>query len=150
MKKLILLALACFPSALMASSLPREPYGYRVAVTSVYDGDTFDFDGSAWSPFPNLRWSIRIRGIDTPEKRSKCEMEKILALKARDVSVALIREARGQIFLSAIQHDKYGGRFDAVVTLPDGRVLGDILISKGLARPYFGGKKEPWCKGAGR
>lgn len=152
------------PLALMAS-IPataqismREKYGYPVKVTSVYDGDTFTIDGEEWSPFPNLVWKVRIRGIDTPEKRGKCGRERELAKRAHSLTISLLerndkqrtalilnRRKGYRVWLSAIQHDKYGGRFDAVVTLSDGSSLGDHLINAGVARPYFGGKKRTWC-----
>ena len=140
-------------------------------MTDVYDGDTFTIDGEEWSPFPNLTWKVRIRGIDTPEKRSKCVSERKLAERAKRLAVYLLSESEKSrlhsalaelnddpnrtalrkrkpgytVWLTAVEHDKYGGRFDAVVTLADGSSLGDKLISSGLARPYFGGKKVPWC-----
>ena len=43
--------------------------------------------------------------------------------------------------------DKYGGRFVATVFDKNGKNVGDILISEGLAVPYFGDKKiSNWCK----
>ena len=155
--------LATIPAS--AQNTSRKKYGFPVRVTEVYDGDTFTFDGSGWSPFPNLTWKVRVRGIDTPEKRGKCAFEKALARKAHQTTISLLNRSerlrrsslpirerlsiRGQgyiVWLSAVQHDKYGGRFDAVVTLSDGTSLGDHLIDAGLARPYFGGRKQGWCK----
>ena len=49
------------------------------------------------------------------------------------------------IELKNIKDDKYLGRIDANVILPDGRDVGDILIKEQLARPYNGGKRHSWC-----
>jgi endonuclease YncB( thermonuclease family) len=31
------------------------------------------------------------------------------------------------------------------VTMPDGRDLGEALVSAGLARPYDRGQRQSWC-----
>ena len=38
--------------------------------------------------------------------------------------------------------DKYGGRYDATITLADGRDFAATMIDAGHAVPYFGGAKE--------
>ena len=128
-----------------AQPLVQERYGYRVLVDKVHDGDTFTIRGDGWSPFPNLSWSIRVRGIDTPELSSKCKAEHELALRARDTADALIMQSGRYVWLQQVGHDKYGGRFDATVVLANGQSLGDILVNQGYAHSYDGGKKEPWC-----
>ena len=128
-----------------AGAIPREANGYPVRVLAVKDGDTFEIDSRGWSPFPNLTWSVRVRGIDTPEKRSKCAAEKAAAMRAKDFTTALMRRYGNRVWLQAVAHDKYGGRFDAVAVFANGQSLGDILIKAGLARPYFAGKRPPWC-----
>jgi len=40
--------------------------------------------------------------------------------------------------------DRYG-RTIALVQLPDGRDLGELLISRGLGRPYHGERRHGWC-----
>ena len=47
--------------------------------------------------------------------------------------------------LQNIKDDKYLGRIDANVILPDGRDLGDVLIKQKLARSYSGGRRLGWC-----
>lgn len=132
-----------------AQSITRETQGYPVRITKVVDGDTFEIDSTAWSPFPNLRWRIRVRGIDTPEKSSKCLAEREAAKRMTAATLYIIERSQKRVWLQAVQHDKYGGRFDAVVVLVDGKSLGNMLIDSGLARPYLGGKRKPWCDSAG-
>jgi micrococcal nuclease len=43
-----------------------------------------------------------------------------------------------------LEWDKYGGRILSNVYL-DGELYSKKIIDAGLARPYFGDKKEPWC-----
>ena len=41
--------------------------------------------------------------------------------------------------------NKYGGRVLAKVETADGQDLSQRLLKAGHARPYEGGKREPWC-----
>jgi micrococcal nuclease len=58
---------------------------------------------------------VRVLGVDTPEIRGECPEESDKALAARDfVRELLVGEL---VLLADVQHDKYGGRVDAVVLL---------------------------------
>lgn len=93
-----------------------------------------------------LKLSIRVIGIDTPEKapRAKCKKEAELGEKATKMTKLLLSSAQ-DIGFSEIKWDKFGGRIDAKVSV-DRVDLGESLISAGLARPYHGEKKQSWCK----
>jgi endonuclease YncB( thermonuclease family) len=76
-----------------------------IIVTEVVDGDTLR------ARIPSLpeniqKVLIRIRGIDTPEKRTKCKVEKILAYKAKDFLQNYFNEV-DIITLDNIAWDKY-------------------------------------------
>ncbi len=121
---------------------------YSETVTRVHDGDTF-FISASWNPYPNLEWSIRVLGIDTPEKGylAKCQRERDLSEQATALTTRLIAESGNHVTLTHVQHDKYGGRFDANVMLSNGKSLADELLASKLARPYNGnGPKPNWCK----
>ena len=51
---------------------------------SAYDGDTFRMNISDVHPIIGRDMPIRLRGVDTPEIRGRCDEEKALAIKARD------------------------------------------------------------------
>jgi len=74
--------------------------------------------------------------------RGKCESEKNGARIAKKVTVALLRGAK-VIELKNMKRGKYF-RIIADVYV-DGENLASILIKKGLARPYDGGKRKSWC-----
>jgi Xaa-Pro aminopeptidase len=57
----------------------------RAELVRVIDGDTFIVDALVW-PGHRVRVSIRLRGIDAPEMRSRCAAEKEAAIRARDIS----------------------------------------------------------------
>ena len=53
-------------------------------VVSVYDGDTMRVNVSGWPPVVGQNMPIRVRGVDTPEIRGKCQEEKRQAYAARN------------------------------------------------------------------
>lgn len=128
------------PLALVSS----QPTTHFETVTRVLDGDTIGIEAS-WNPFPNLKWVVRVNGIDTPEKgfRAKCTAERILGDQATQFMNELIHRG-DSVELRNVHHDKYGGRILADVYL-NGRAVADILIKRGLARSYHGEKKTSWC-----
>ncbi len=60
-----------------------------------YDDDTSTFTLPGVHPFFGEKISVRIRGIDTPEIRGKCEAEKRKAKAARDYLRNLLRKVEG-------------------------------------------------------
>ena len=118
------------------------PGPYPATSLSVYDGDTFNARVQIWLG-QMVFTSIRINGMDTPEKRGKCPYEKALALQARDALQELLK---GDVQLTDVRYGKWAGRVLATVTA-DGVNVSDVLINMGLARPYDGGKRQSWCNG---
>lgn len=98
-------------------------------------------------PCPLCRVSIRIRGIDTPEKgaRAKCMLEASRAVEASKLTRSLIGSNTTMVVKNPAW-DKYGGRINGEVVI-GGKDVGQELIAKGLAQPYTGrGPKPDWCK----
>lgn len=100
----------------------------------VVDGDTIWHDGT----------KIRIADIDTPEVGDpKCGAEAALGAKATKRLLQLVNA--GPFEMKAWEgrdEDKYGRKLRVFVR--DGRSLGDILVSEGLARTWTG-RRQPWC-----
>lgn len=91
--------------------IPPISYG---KVVKVYDGDTI----TVATPLDNTRapvyhFSVRLRGIDSPEIRGK---EKAAALKAREALSEKIMNR--MVFLQNIDTEKYG------------RVLADVFLEE--------------------
>lgn len=142
-----LLMLAAAPS--LAVSRISGPLPARV--TDVVDGDTLAVRVTIWLD-QEVVTRVRLDGIDTPESRSSCADEKRMAQEARQKLAALVASATegkgdGSIRLYDVEYDKYGGRVRARVTLADGTDLAQAMIRAGHARPYQGGKRQPWCAG---
>ena len=116
---------------------------YPATVTSVYDGDTLRADVRVW-PGATLDTGVRIRGIDTPELRGKCEAEKELARQAREIARQWVKDAGRVVVLRNVKRGKYAGRVVADVVSSD-ESLADVLLRNGVARRYGGGKREGWC-----
>jgi endonuclease YncB( thermonuclease family) len=110
-----------------------------------YDGDTI-YVAIPGLPDEIANMSVRVRGVDTPEMRGKCESEKQLAQRARDYARERLKSATSVQFCEP-EWGRYGGRVVASVRI-DGSPLDLELINQGLARPYDGKtKRQPWCQG---
>lgn len=108
-------------------------------VVSVYDGDTFKVN------LENCNIDIlcndipvRVYGIDTPEKKGTTGDVHLKALEAQRVTEFFLK--LGNVSLEECKRDKY---FRILCKVKRGsQDLSEILIKKGLAKPYFGGTKE--------
>ena len=143
MKKL-LVALLFVP---LIATAQKEKAGvtYDAVLTRVVDGDTVAFQAN-WLPDPlKKELSIRVFGVDTPEKgfRAQCPEEDARGQAASAFTKAQINASqRRQVVL--MDWDKYGGRVLGDVLL-DGKSLRMMLINNGFAREYYGEAKTTWC-----
>jgi endonuclease YncB( thermonuclease family) len=130
--------------ALLLSTTPALSTPYEI--TRVIDGDTVEIAVDFLpSPLPP-KLSIRVMGIDTPEKapRAQCDSEAALARKASAFTKDAVANAL-EVDVVILKWDKYGGRVLGEVYL-DHQSLAQSLISAGLARPYKGEAKSSWCE----
>jgi len=112
-------------------------------VIKVRDGDSIDVRAEVW-PGHRISVSVRIRGIDAPELRARCDGEKRLANLAKDHLSGLV--ASGRITLTQISGGKYFGRVLANVGTSDNINVADHLLDAGLVRLYRGRKRQSWCE----
>jgi micrococcal nuclease len=125
-----------------AAAQPDFPGPVQATVHSVLDGDTFRALALVW-PGHTVAVNIRIRGIDAPEMKSRCRLERQAAGRARDALAQMLGAA--QVTISNISGAKYYGRVLADVTSADGRDIATELTGLLLVRPYDGGKRRGWC-----
>lgn len=114
---------------------------YTAKIVNVYDGDTVHavmrFNGKF------QKFSVRIYGIDTPERKLKLGTPNRDSLKA---AAELARMEVVQLVLNKLVvlkcrgFDKYGRLLANIVTR-EGVDVSQHLLAKGMAVPYFGGKK---------
>lgn len=127
-------------------------------------------DGNSLEIWPNIELhedgiyaveSIRIYGIDTAEMHphhkdadgnprtvANLNIEKELARKAKEALFKLLKKYDFTFWVKEPLNGKYAGRVVAKVLVSDGKEtidVGEYLIQKGLAHPYFGHTKEPWA-----
>ena len=115
----------------------------KAAVERGIDGDTIDVHAVIWLG-QSLTIRVRIDGIDAPELEARCAEERERAQAARDFLVRRFAEGAA-VQLNRIAYDKYGGRVRAQVSDARGDIA-QALLTAGLARPYYGDKREPWCR----
>ena len=135
MNKLLLVFFSWFISV--------SAYAVPARVDYIFDGDTFSAQVMLAAD-AEITVRVRLINVDTPEMKGDCHAEKVMAQNAKDLLAALLPS--GMIVdLQNIKDDKYLGRINANVLLPDGRDVGLILIDSGLGRTYSGGKRKGWC-----
>jgi endonuclease YncB( thermonuclease family) len=107
-------------------------------VISIYDGDTLRVNIDSFPDIVGKNIRIRIKGIDAPEIKGKCQTEIDLAIMARDYLRNAINQS-SQIELRNMERGKY---FRIVGELYiDGENISKGLIKEKLANIYQGGKK---------
>lgn len=145
MKKLLtILVLSLLTTAAFAQK-QKEGVTYDAVITRVIDGDTVAFQANFLPEPLKKELSIRVFGVDTPEKgfRAQCPSEDAKGQAASTFTKAQINGAtRRQVIL--MDWDKYGGRVLGDVLL-DGKSLRTMLIQNGYAREYYGEAKQSWC-----
>ena len=143
MKKLLVLLTMLPVLAFAQKQMPSAVYDFPI--TRVIDGDTVAFQAPFLPPPLKQELSIRVFGVDTPEKghRAKCPQEAQRGEMASAFTKQQIASAqRRQVVL--MDWDKFGGRVLGDVLL-DGRSLRQMLIQNGFAREYYGEAKQSWC-----
>jgi len=121
-------------------------YEYRATLDRVIDGDTVDvFIDLGFDIIKSAR--IRLLGIDTPELRSKEELEKQAAQDAKAFVEKWFHDCEidgVDIFVRTHKSDKYGrylGVFFTTGQDDSEYLLNQQLLDEGLAKEYDGGKR---------
>lgn len=137
----VFLILAGFVAAVSAQALAREEISGPVAakILRVIDGDTLLVEAQPW-PQQTMEVYVRIRGIDAPELKSKCDRIRRAGLDAQR-ALETLAAVSSNIQLTRISGDKYFGRIVADVMLSDGRSAASDLLLAGLVQGYDGGRK---------
>ena len=137
-------AISAIGATHLAAAADRLAGPYPAEVERIVDGDTLAVRVAIWLQ-QDLDVLVRIRGIDAPELRGRCDDEKA---RARAATVALEElVSGGEVALTAIEGDKYFGRVIADVATSAGESVGAALIARGYVRSYDGGKRASWCGG---
>lgn len=137
-------ALALAAALLAAPPPPARPETLTLPVHGAYDADTL-YARLPSAPGPLRRVSIRLEGVDTPERgwRAQCPAEAEMAERARVRTLALLAGVQAVTVVSP-RWGKYGGRIVGRVLIGT-RDLAADLIARKLGRPYDGGARMGWC-----
>lgn len=114
----------------------------QAKIVSVYDGDTvkaiFPLNGVMY------RWNCRLGGVDTPELRTKSQIEKDHGYHVRDKLRDIILNK--VVSLKCGDLDKYGRLLVTIVCEIEGETctVNDWLIKNDYAFAYDGGTKRSW------
>jgi micrococcal nuclease len=134
-------ALLCNPvgSTGAADSQWRSVAGpVSARIVRIIDGDTLEVEAHPW-PGHSVRVSVRLRGIDTPERRSQCADQRAAARLARNELERLVKDFP-TVELINVSGGKYYGR--VLADLKAGkRDVSAAMLESGLATPYQGGKR---------
>ncbi len=118
-----------------------------VKYISNYDGDTVTVSIPGQHELFGELVSVRLNGIDTPEKRTRNACEKKLSIIASNyLRYRILKSRSGTIELRDIQRGKY---FRVVAEIwVNGKNINKDMIKRKLAVPYFGDTKTDvdWCK----
>ena len=120
-------------------------------IVRVYDGDTVTIAARIHIDDEYIaklfRFSVRLRGIDTPEMKTKNATEKALAIKARDVLSAQFLNK--MVLLENVDYDKYGRILADMITVEGNIHLSEWMLVNSYAVEYDGGTKHrptEWTK----
>ena len=101
-------------------------------VLRVVDGDTMAVRAHVWLG-QDVEVTVRLSGVDAPELRGPCAVERTLAQRAREYLIGIVRV--GAIELHDIRYGKYAGRVLARGTTPAGHDLGTALTTAASPGP---------------
>jgi endonuclease YncB( thermonuclease family) len=115
---------------------------YPAEVLRVFDGDTFAARVRVW-PGLDVETKVRLRGIDAAELHARCAEEFSQAEAARVALQNILAE--GDVTVSRVGVDKYGGRVDALAATRTTADVSAAMLAGGWARAYDGGRRKSWC-----
>lgn len=105
-------------------------------VVRVVDGDTvildIDLGFNTWRRYE----SFRLIGCNARERSTAGGPE-------AHANLQTLLPVGAWVSLTSVRPDKYGGRYDARIYLPDGRDLTQVLIDSGWAAPWDGRGPRP-------
>lgn len=112
-------------------------YEYKAKLDRVVDGDTIDCIIDLGFNI-KLKERVRLKGIDTPEIRTRDLEEKVKGLSAKDRVVELFQGVKEFIIKTELNNNKGKyGRLLGIIILPDRKMsLNEMLVKEGHATVY--------------
>lgn len=111
-------------------------FQYPASVVRVIDGDTLILDVDLGFNVWVRNQSFRLLGLNAREKSEAGGRE------AKEHLAALVPPGT-PVTLTSVKPDKFGGRYDALLGLANGRDLAETLIAEGWAAAWDGNGTKP-------
>lgn len=111
-------------------------FDYAATVVRVVDGDTVIMDVDLGFGIWLRNQSFRLLGLNAREHRETGGLE-------AKANLETCLPVRTVTTVTSVKADKYGGRYDAVITLADGHNLNAKLIHDGWAAAWSGAGPKP-------
>lgn len=131
----------------MTTPLPIRSFPARLY--RIKDGDTFVLTVDRGDD-DTSRWTVRLRGVDAPEKKDKTGWQAATDAATRLLTVPLPDPDAFPLILitqqtkeGSLDREKYG-RYLANVQLPDGTILAEQLLALGVVKAWDGQGPHPW------
>ena len=144
--KILTLLLLSLSLNLLANPCRHTITSFRCAkFINNYDGDTINFEIRGVHPIIGRKMPVRVKGINTPEIRTKNKCEYQLAIKAKAFVHNVLSKAK-RIDLDNLSRGKYF-RLVADITV-DSKDLKTMLLRRRLGHIYDGQgpRKIDWCR----
>ena len=118
-----------------------EKYIYGAKLLRVVDGDTadvmIDLGFDTW-----VKARLRFKGVDTWEKRTRDLDEKAKGIEASAFTQEYLEKNDGSFTIQSYGKGKYGRVLAEIFIEGEEKSLNELLIEKGHAYIYEGGKKQ--------
>tara|TARA_R110000824_G_scaffold51768_1_gene144127 strand:+ start:95 stop:457 length:363 start_codon:yes stop_codon:yes gene_type:complete len=117
-------------------------YEYNAELRRVVDGDTVDVTIDCGFNI-YIKERVRLKGIDTPECRTRDLEEKERGLAAKDRLIDIIASFGNKFVIktSIDKRGKFGGLLGELISKDGEQNANQMLLVEGHAVKYFGGKK---------
>ena len=117
-------------------------YRYKVEVTRVVDGDTVDVDIDLGFGMIYKKQRVRMKGIDTPESRTRDLVEKKFGLMSKEFLKEHLKEAE-KIVIKTHKGEETG-KFGRILgeIFCDGENINKKMCDQGHAVAYYGQSKD--------
>ena len=117
---------------------------YRAVSARTVDGDTVELEIDLGFSITHTI-TVRMAGIDAPEKRTLKTREAALTTQARLVNLIDRALSTNKLVVSTEKGDpkeKFGRYLGWLFYEGEQASFNDVLVNEGLAKPYLGGKRE--------
>jgi micrococcal nuclease len=142
-RKIAYLAVVAFVATSASAQTITGPVS--ATVVRVIDGDTVVVNADIWPGIVVHEISVRVDGIDTPERRGKCDAEKQLAESAK-LMMGDLFPVGSAVDLRNVRDGKFAGRVLADVASDLAGDWATSITRARLAVEYHGrGEKADWC-----